>query len=84
MATTMTSTPDTRSKLRSEERPARTRKVPIDIKPSVEERAQLRRDRISAAVAVLIIIGMISLLVWAALAGGTSDTNAMWDVPYLY
>jgi len=84
MVTTMTPPPGTRSKPRSVKRPVQKRKVPITVKPSAEDRAQLRRDRISAVIALLFIIAMVALVIWAALTGDISDTGAMWDSPYLY
>lgn len=84
MVATTTPPPGTRSKPRPVNRPVETRKVPISVKPSVEERTQLRKDRISAAVAVLFIIGMLALVVWAAMTGDVPNTDAMWDYPYLY
>lgn len=84
MVATMTPPPGTRSKPRSVKRPVQKRKVPITVKPSAEERAQLRRDRISAVVALLFIVAMVTLVIWAALTGDMSNTDAMWDFPYLY
>lgn len=84
MVTTMTPPPGTRSKPRSVKRPVLKRKVPITVKPSAEERAQLRRDRISAGIALLFIVAMVALVIWAALTGDMSNTDAMWDSPYLY
>lgn len=84
MATTMTPPPETRSKPRPVDRPVATRKVPITVKPSAKERAQLRKDRISAVIALLFIIGMIALVVWVAMTGDVSDTDAMWNSWYLY
>ena len=68
---------------RSRTHDTQTRKVPITVKPSAEERAQLRRDRISAALTIFFIIALIGALVWAAMAGDTSATDAMWDYPPL-
>lgn len=84
MVATMTPPPGTRSKPRPVKRPVETRKVPITVKPSAEERAQLRKDRVSAAVAVLFIFALIAFVVWAAMTGDASNADAMWDLPYLY
>lgn len=78
--TTTLNRPPTR---RSRPRPIVTRKVPITVKPSAEERAQLRKDRISAVVALLFIIGLIALLVWAAMTG-EGPPPEMWEYPFLY
>lgn len=80
MTATLNRPPSSRSKLR----PPVARRVPITVKPSVEEREQLKRDRISTVVAVLMIMGLIGLLAWAAMSGDPSAADAMWDVPYLY
>lgn len=69
---------------RTRPRPVATRRVPITVKPSAEERAQLRSDRISAALALLFIVALIAALVWAAVTGDASSTDAMWDYPMLY
>ena len=61
-----------------------THHVPATGKLSDEERAQLRKDRISAAIAILFIIGLIALLVWAAATGEAPQTYDAWDYPPLY
>lgn len=80
----MTATLNRPPSRRSKPRPVVARRVPITVKPSAEEREQLKRDRISAVVAVLMIMGLIGLLVWAAMTGDPSAADTMWDVPYLY
>jgi len=84
MVTTMTPPPGTRSKPRPVNRPVETRKVPITVKPTAEERAQLRSDRISAAFALLFIVALVAALVWAAMTGDASTTDVMWDYPPMF
>ncbi|MFT4557958.1 MAG: hypothetical protein ACI93T_001149 [Porticoccaceae bacterium] len=83
MVAMATPPPGTRSKSRPVKRPVETLKVPITVKPSAEERGQLRKDRISAVVAVLLIVGLMALGVWVAITGDASNTDAMWDYPYM-
>lgn len=84
MATTMMPPPVTRSKPHPETRPVVMRNVPIAVKPSEEKRAQLRKDRFSAAMAVLFILALIGFVIWAAVTGEAPHNDMMWDYPYMY
>ena len=53
-------------------------------RPTAEDEAQLRRDRISAAAAVVLILALIAFLIWAGLTGEAPETDMMWEYPYLY
>ena len=59
-------------------------KVPIVVRPTKEELAQRRRERISAGLAVLMVAALIALLFWAAMSAEPSNADMMWDYPYLY
>lgn len=54
------------------------------VRPTAEELAQRRRERISAGFAVLMLAGLIALLFWAAMSAEPSNADMMWDYPYLY
>lgn len=84
MVATMTPPQETQSKPRPVNRAVEARKVPITVKPNAEERAQLRRDRISAAFALLFIVAMVAALVWAAMTGDASTTDVMLDFPPMF
>jgi len=80
----MTATLDRPPTRRSKPRAAPPRRVPITVKPSAEQRAQLKRDRISAAFALLFIVAMIAAVVWAAMTGDASSADAMLDYPPMF
>lgn len=82
----MTTTLNRPATRRSKPRPVVTRRVPITVKPSVEEeeRAQLMRDRISAAFALLFIVAMIAAVARAAMTGDASSADAMLDYPPMF
>lgn len=80
----MTATMNRPPTRRSTPRPVVTRKVPVTVRPGTDERAQLRKDRISAVVAVLILLALIGFVIWAGITGDSSSADYMWDYPYLY
>jgi len=81
MVAAMNSPPATRTKPQS----VKPRKVlPPAPRPTAEEEAQLRRDRISAAAAVALILALIAFLIWASLTGEAPETDMMWESSYLY
>ena len=81
MVATMNPPPATRTK----SLPVEPREVgPAAVRPTAEEEAQLRRDRISAAAAVALILALIAFLIWAGLTGEAPETDMMWEYPYLY
>ena len=69
---------------RSDPVPVKPRKVPIVVKPSAEELAQNRRDRLSVAAVALMITGLVALLVWAIMGADPPNTDMMWQYPDLY
>lgn len=69
---------------RSQPSATKPHKVPIVVRPTNEELAQRRRERISAGFAVLMLAGLIALLFWAAMSAEPSNADMMWDYPYLY
>ncbi len=68
---------------RSDTVPVKPRKVPIVVKPSAEELAQNRRDRLSVAAVALMITGLVALLVWAIMIAEPPNSDVVWPSPYL-
>ena len=83
MVATMPPPPSTHSKPHSVRRPVQKRKVANFSKSNVEEHARLRRKRVSGVVMLLFILGLIALVIWAAISGDPPNTDAMWEFQHL-
>lgn len=79
----MVATMTPRSKPHSVRRPVQKRRIANFEKFNAEEHPRLRRDRISVVVALLIILGLIALFIWAVVTGDPPNTDAMWEFQYL-
>lgn len=83
MVATMPPQPFTRSKPHSVRRPVHKRKVANSAISGAEEDARLRSKRVAGVVMLLIILGLISLVIWAAVTGDPPNTDVMWEFQYL-
>lgn len=83
MVTTTTPPPGIQTKPLSEKRPVQKSKVPFAVKPGIKEQPELQESRTAAIVPLLLVVGLIALVIWAALTGDMSKVDAIWDA-YLH
>lgn len=79
MVTTTTPPPGIQSKPLSEKHPAKKSKVPATIKPGIKEQPDPQESLTAAVVTLLLVVGLVALVIWAALTGDMSKVDAIWD-----